>query len=102
MSALAGFFFRQALRSVAVKPSPQGTIMNVSEAINTRQSVRAFTDRAVDLTTLQGLKYSSVEEAMQAQLDHRLEKLDAMMRSEDIREGLQAFMDKRKPEWKGC
>ena len=50
---------------------------------------------------LQGLKYNSVEEAMAAQLDHRFDKLEAMMHSEDIREGLQAFMDKRKPQWKG-
>jgi crotonobetainyl-CoA hydratase len=50
---------------------------------------------------LQGLRYSSVEEAMAAQLDHRFDKLEDMMHSEDIREGLQAFMDKRKPQWAG-
>jgi enoyl-CoA hydratase/carnithine racemase len=49
----------------------------------------------------EGLKYGSVQEAMAAQLDHRFDKLEAMMHSEDIREGLQAFMDKRKPTWKG-
>jgi enoyl-CoA hydratase/carnithine racemase len=51
---------------------------------------------------LHGLKYSNVEQAMEAQLNHRFDKLEAMMHSEDIREGLQAFMDKRKPQWKGC
>ena len=50
---------------------------------------------------LQGLKFSRVEEAMAAQLDHRFDKLEAMLHSEDIREGLQAFMDKRKPQWTG-
>jgi len=50
---------------------------------------------------LQGLKYNSVEEVMAAQLDHRFDKLETMMHSEDIREGLQAFMDKRKPQWAG-
>ena len=38
---------------------------------------------------------------MAAQLDHRFDKLEDMMHSEDIREGLQAFMDKRKPQWAG-
>jgi enoyl-CoA hydratase/carnithine racemase len=50
---------------------------------------------------LQGLNYSSVQTAMAAQLENEFEKLDTMMQSEDIREGLQAFMDKRKPQWKG-
>ena len=50
---------------------------------------------------LQGLKYASVEEAMAAQLEHRFGKLEAMMHSEDIREGLRAFMEKRKPQWLG-
>jgi len=50
---------------------------------------------------LQGLKFSRVEEAMAAQVDHRFDKLEAMLHSEDIREGLQAFMDKRKPKWTG-
>lgn len=50
---------------------------------------------------LQGLRYDNVEEAMRAQLDHQFGKLDTMMASDDIREGMQAFMDKRKPQWKG-
>ena len=57
--------------------------------------------RATKHCALQGLKYNSVEEVMAAQLDHRFDKLETMMHSEDIREGLQAFMDKRKPQWAG-
>jgi enoyl-CoA hydratase/carnithine racemase len=57
--------------------------------------------QATKQCALQGLQYANVEEAMKAQQAHQFEKLDTMMNSEDIREGLQAFMDKRKPQWKG-
>ena len=50
---------------------------------------------------LEGLRHSSVGDAMRAQLDGRFDRLDAMMQGEDIREGLEAFMEKRKPVWKG-
>ncbi|MCP5092724.1 MAG: enoyl-CoA hydratase [Gammaproteobacteria bacterium] len=50
---------------------------------------------------LQGLEYNSVRDAMQAQHDGKFDRLDAMMKGEDIREGLTAFMEKRKPVWKG-
>jgi len=50
---------------------------------------------------LEGLQYGSAGEAMQAQHDGRFDRLDTMMKSEDIREGLEAFMEKRKPAWKG-
>jgi crotonobetainyl-CoA hydratase len=50
---------------------------------------------------LQGLQYANVQEAMQAQQDNRFDRLETMMHSEDIREGLNAFMEKRKPQWQG-
>jgi enoyl-CoA hydratase/carnithine racemase len=49
---------------------------------------------------LRGLQYADVEQAMQAQADKKFDAVETMMASEDIREGLQAFMDKRKPQWK--
>jgi enoyl-CoA hydratase/carnithine racemase len=44
-----------------------------------------------------GMQFGSVEEAMSAQYS----ALDAMVASEDFREGPRAFSEKRKPEWKG-
>jgi enoyl-CoA hydratase/carnithine racemase len=55
--------------------------------------------RATKQAALQGLQYPSVKEAMQAQHDGRFEQLESMMQSEDTREGLRAFMEKRKPRW---
>ncbi|MEZ5502454.1 MAG: enoyl-CoA hydratase-related protein [Halioglobus sp.] len=57
--------------------------------------------RATKQAALQGLRYPSVQEAMQAQHDKRFDRLEAMMQSEDTREGLRAFMEKRKPVWRG-
>ncbi len=56
--------------------------------------------RASKHCALQGLKYASAEEAMAAQLAGEFPLLDDMMRSEDTQEGLNAFLEKRKPVWK--
>jgi crotonobetainyl-CoA hydratase len=55
--------------------------------------------RATKQTALQGLRYTNVQDAMQAQHAGEFKQLNAMMQSEDIREGLRAFMEKRKPQW---
>jgi enoyl-CoA hydratase/carnithine racemase len=55
--------------------------------------------RATKHCAMQGLKYASAQEAMAAQLDGDFEILDQMMRSEDTQEGLNAFLEKRKPNW---
>jgi len=55
--------------------------------------------RATKHCALQGLKYSSSQDAMAAQLGGEFPLLDAMMRSDDTQEGLNAFLEKRKPDW---
>ncbi len=49
-----------------------------------------------------GLNYAGVPEAQKAQEDGEFDHLDAMFQSDDIREGLNAFLEKRCPQWKGC
>ena len=58
--------------------------MNVSEAINTRQSVRAFTDRAVDLATVQEI----IELAGRAPSGGNLQPWKVHVVSGDAREAL--------------
>jgi crotonobetainyl-CoA hydratase len=49
-----------------------------------------------------GLDYAGVPEAQQAQEAGTFDGLDVMLKSDDIREGLNAFLEKRRPQWKGC
>ncbi len=57
--------------------------------------------QATKQCAMRGLDHAGVRGGQQAQLENRFDKLDIMMKSEDIREGLTAFMEKRKPVWKG-
>ena len=50
---------------------------------------------------MEGMQYPNVQQAMQAQQERRFDRLETMMHSQDIQEGLTAFMEKRKPEWQG-
>ncbi len=81
---------------------PAGELMNVARDYARRiLKCAPLAVQASKQCALRGLEYSSVREAMQAQNENQFDKLDVMMKSEDIREGLTAFMEKRKPVWKG-
>ena len=49
---------------------------------------------------VEGLNLGSLEDALRAQREGDFELLDKMLMSQDIHEGINAFMEKRKPQWK--
>jgi crotonobetainyl-CoA hydratase len=57
--------------------------------------------QATKQCALQGRQYSSAQEAQAVQDEHGFDKLETMMHSDDIQEGLTAFVEKRKPQWRG-
>ena len=56
--------------------------------------------QATKQSVIEGLKLGSLEDALQAQDEGNFELLEKMFNSKDIQEGLSAFMEKRKPQWK--
>jgi len=50
---------------------------------------------------MRGLEEGGVEAAMKKQLGGDYPLMDTMLKSDDLQEGLQAFLEKRKPEWRG-
>jgi len=88
-----------------------GLVNEVVPAAEVMDTARAYARRILQCAplavqaskqcALQGLEYASVRKALQVQRDGKFERLNTMMKSEDIREGLTAFMEKREPVWKG-
>lgn len=58
--------------------------------------------QATKQCVLGGLNHAGVPAAQKAQEDGAFPALQTMMESQDIREGLNAFLEKRRPKWKGC
>ena len=55
--------------------------------------------QATKQAVMEGLNTSNLSELQQAQKDGQFERLEVMLQSRDIKEGLTAFMEKRKPYW---
>ncbi len=58
--------------------------------------------QATKKCVLGGLNHAGVPAAQKAQEDGAFPALQTMMESQDIREGLNAFLEKRRPKWEGC
>lgn len=56
--------------------------------------------QATKQCAMEGLDHANLHKAQEAQRLGHFERLDAMLKSEDIQEGLTAFMEKRRPEWR--
>jgi crotonobetainyl-CoA hydratase len=81
---------------------PQEDLM--SAARKTAQRIMRCAPLAVQASkqcVMGGLNYAGVPEAQQAQEAGVFERLDVMLKSDDIREGLNAFLEKRRPQWRG-
>ncbi len=81
---------------------PQGEALQAAREMAVRiMRCAPLAVQATKQCVLEGLNYAGVPAAQQAQEDGVFERLDVMMQSEDIREGLNAFLEKRKPQWQG-
>ncbi|PLW69823.1 enoyl-CoA hydratase-related protein [Pseudohalioglobus lutimaris] len=58
--------------------------------------------QATKQCVLGGLNHAGVPAAQKAQENGAFPALQTMMESQDISEGLNAFLEKRRPKWKGC
>lgn len=83
---------------VVPQPELRATALKLAERI---MRCAPLAVQATKQCVLEGLNFAGVPAAQQAQEAGEFDRLDVMLKSDDIREGLNAFMEKRRPEWKG-
>lgn len=80
---------------------PQGEALSAARKVAERiLRCAPLAVRATKQCVSGGLEYAGVNAAQQAQEEGAFPALQAMFQSEDIQEGLNAFLEKRRPEWK--
>ncbi|MEP4148815.1 MAG: enoyl-CoA hydratase-related protein [Halioglobus sp.] len=81
---------------------PQSDLMATARKVAERiMRCAPLAVQATKQCVLEGLNFAGVPAAQQAQEAGEFDRLDVMLKSDDIREGLNAFMEKRRPEWRG-
>ena len=82
------------------KVVPKNELM--STAVDIAEKIIQCAPLAIQATkqaVMEGLNTSNLSELQQAQKDGQFDRLEVMLQSSDIKEGLTAFMEKRKPQW---
>jgi len=82
------------------KVVPKNELM--STAVGIAEKIIQCAPLAIQATkqaVMEGLNTSNLDELQQAQKDGQFDRLEVMLQSRDIKEGLTAFMEKRKPQW---
>jgi len=81
--------------------SDYASIEGLLAELDDRGVLRVTLDRPAQLGLTKWLLANSTDAPLEAQLRNEAFALELSSRSEDFREGLAAFRDKRKPEFEG-
>lgn len=81
--------------------NPDDVLTRAIDLANTICRCAPLAIEATLQTTSQTFEFSDVFDAMDAQEQGFFTAIDTMMKSEDTQEGLQAFINKRTPQWQG-
>ncbi|MEO8004918.1 MAG: enoyl-CoA hydratase [Betaproteobacteria bacterium] len=89
----------------AVTAKERGLVNRVVSADKLDAEVKALADSiikksAVAVTTGKKMFYKQIEMGMEAAYDYAADVMACNMMADDVGEGIDAFMQKRKPEWK--
>ncbi|HIG66548.1 MAG TPA: enoyl-CoA hydratase [Porticoccaceae bacterium] len=74
----------------------------MSKAVGVAEKIIQCAPLAIQATkqaVMEGLNTSNLDKLQQAQKEGQFDRLETMFKSSDIKEGLTAFMEKRKPNW---